>query len=288
MKIKFVLSTLVLAFFAFLGAGSSDVPFGSIFTILLVGVGVIIVGAVISSLVQSANQKKRLQMIKEDEKNSDDFDRRVFIGDDRCKLYFDSVKKKVMIMRVMTEGIKKEFVDDFEYSGDNLASYTSPTFCVYDSIRRKLLLGLYNDNGVVFEVISITEKDKNSNVTINNTIKPFFRILRTSYTKVTPINRTIKVLINESTGFIVVIEGCKVKNIFNYVEADCISRKTGSESTISTRVVGNYLFVMDDFFKKIVVVESDSYEIFNYSDILDVSYVENGSQVSTKSSITNK
>ena len=122
MKIKFYLSSLALVFFALLGGGSfsgGDVVF--FFTIILVVAGVIMVVAIISAIVQSNNQKKRLQMIKEDEQNSTDFDRSVFIGDDRCKLYFDASKKQVMIMRVMTEGIKKVYIDDFEFPGKSLA-----------------------------------------------------------------------------------------------------------------------------------------------------------------------
>lgn len=108
MKIKLYLSSLALVLFALIGGGSfSGEEIGTFFTILLVVVGITIVAAMITSAVQSKNKKKRLQMIKEDEQQSTDFDRSVFIGDDRCKLYFDASKKKVMIMRVMTEGIKK-------------------------------------------------------------------------------------------------------------------------------------------------------------------------------------
>ena len=211
MKIKFYLSSLALVFFALLGGGSfsgGDVVF--FFTIILVVAGVIMVVARISAIVQSNNQKKRLQMIKEDEQNSTDFDRSVFIGDDRCKLYFDASKKQVMIMRVMTEGIKKVYIDDFEFPGKSLASYTSPvfnvydpTFNVYDPTRRKLLTGTYNDLKIIHQVISITDKDKNKDVVVNSTIQPTFKTLRTTLktnqTSATAsvTNRLFTVLIDE-------------------------------------------------------------------------------------------
>ena len=287
MKIKFYLSSLALVFFALLGGGSfsgGDVVF--FFTIILVVAGVILVVAIISAIVQSNNKKKRLQMIKEDEQNSTDFDRSVFIGDDRCKLYFDASKKQVMIMRVMTEGIKKEYVNDFEFPGKSLASYTSPVFNVYDPTRRKLLTVTYNDDlNIIHQVTSITEKDKNKNVAVNSSIQPTFKTLRTTQTSATsPVtNRLFNVLIDESHGLMAITESGKVKDVFNYINASSLPRKKGEKSTINTREIGNYLFLMDDFFKVLVLVGPDCHEIFNYSDIIEVSYEENGNQLYTKS-----
>ena len=287
MKNKFYLSSLALVFFALLGGGSfsgGDVVF--FFTIILVVAGVILVVAIISAIVQSNNKKKRLQMIKEDEQNSTDFDRSVFIGDDRCKLYFDASKKQVMIMRVMTEGIKKEYIDDFEFPGWSLASYTSPVFNVYDPTRRKLLTGTYNDDlNIIHQVTSITEKDKNKNVTVNSSIQPTFKTLRTTQTSATsPVtNRLFNVLIDESHGLMAITESGMVKDVFNYINASSLPRKKGVKSTINTREIGNYLFLMDDFFKVLVLVGPGHHEIINYSDIIEVSYEENGSQLYTKS-----
>ena len=295
MKNKFYLSSLALVLFALLGGGSfSGEDIGFFFTIILVVAGVIIVVAIIFNIVLSNNQKKRLQMIKEDEQNSTDFDRSVFIGDDRCKLYFDASKKQVMIMRVMTEGIKKEYIDDFEFPGESLArytgpvfntTYTSPVFNVYDPTSRKLLTGTYNDLNIIHQVTSITEKDKNKNVAVNSSIQPTFKTLRTTQTSATSsvTNRLFNVLIDESHGLMAITESGMVKDVFNYINASSLPRKKGEKSTINTREIGNYLFLMDDFFKVLVLVGPDCHEIFNYSDIIEVSYEENGSQLYTKS-----
>lgn len=296
MKNKFYLSSLALVLFTLLGGGSfSGEDIGFFFTIILVVAGVIIVVAKIFNIVLSNNQKKRLQMIKEDEQNSTDFDRSVFIGDDRCKLYFDASKKQVMIMRVMTEGIKKEYIDDFEFPGESLATYTgpvfnttytSPVFNVYDPTRRKLLTGTYNDDlNIIHQVTSITEKDKNKNVAVNSSIQPTFKTLRTTQTSATsPVtNRLFNVLIDESHGLMAITESGMVKDVFNYINASSLPRKKGEKSTINTREIGNYLFLMDEFFKVLVLVGPDFHESFNYSDIIEVSYEENGSQLYTKS-----
>ena len=190
-----------------------------------------------------------------------------------------------MIMRVMTEGIKKEYVNDFEFPGKSLATYTSPVFNVYDPTRRKLLTGTYNDLNIIHQVTSITEKDKNKNVAVNSSIQPTFKTLRTTQTSETAsvTNRLFNVLIDESHGLMAITESGKVNDVFNYINASSLPRKKGEKSTINTREIGNYLFLMDDFFKVLVLVGPDCHESFNYSDIIEVSYEENGSQLYTKS-----
>ncbi len=286
MKIKISLSSLALTLFALLGGGSfSGEDLGFLFTAILIVVVVAVVVVIISNIVQSNNKKKRLKMIEEDEQNSTDFDRNLFIGDDRCKLYFDASKKKVMIMRVMTTGINKEYVDDFEFPGENLALYTSPVFSIYDPTKRKFLTGTYNDLNIVYEVTSIAEKDKNKDVSINNTIQPTLVTHRTSYTSdnATVKNRFFCILIDECHGLIAISESGKVKNVFNYINTSSMPKKRGNKSTINTKGVGNYLFIMDDFFKVLVLVGPSNHKILNYSDIIEVSYEENGNQLYTKS-----
>ena len=120
-------------------------------------------------------------------------------------------------MRVMTEGIKKEYVDDFEYPGKSLATYTTPVFYIYDPTRRKLLSGTYNDLNIIHQVTSIAEKDNNKNVAVNNTIPPIFRTLRTSHTSSTAsvTKKLYNVLIDECHGLMAISESGKVKDIFN-------------------------------------------------------------------------
>lgn len=291
MKTKFYLSVLVLLLFAILGGGSiSGDEIGAYFIVIIVMVVIGAIVAAITSAVKSRNKDKRLQMIKEDEENSTDFDRSVFIGDDRCKIYFDSAKKQVMIMRVMTEGIKKEYVDGFEFPGKELAKYytpkfTNPVFNIYDPQRRSLLTGTYNDLNIIYQVASISDKDKNKDVSVNNTIEPRFKTLSTNQTSATgsTTHRFYNILLDECHGIIAISESGKVNKVFNFINANSLPKKTGNKSSITTKEVGNYMFVMDDFFKVLVLIGPGSHEIFNYADILEVSYEENGSQLYSKS-----
>lgn len=278
MKSKFILSSLVLLFFALLAGGSSDSDINGFMTAVVVAVVVGVIIAIISGIVQGHNKNKRLQMIKEDEENSSDFDRSVFIGDDRCKIYFDSNKKQVMIMRVMTEGIKKEYVDDFEYPGRGLIRYTYPSFYIFDPVKRRLLSGTFDGLNIKHQITSISEKDNNKDIVVNNTIQPHFKSLGNQLSE--NINH---ILIEENRGLIAICAYGGVVKIFNYINANSLPKKKGEKSTINTKEIGNYLFIMDDFFKVLVLIDHTTHKIFNYADIIEVSYEENGTQLSTKS-----
>lgn len=285
MKSKIILSSLALLLFALLGGGSvNEGDIEILFTIIISAVVVIIIVAIITAIVQSYNQKKRLQMIKEDEENSTDFDRSTFIGDDRLKIYFDSNKKQVMLMRVTTEGIKKEYVNDFVFPGKDLAIYQNPVFNIYDPVKRLLLSGIYTDYGVNHQITSIAEKDKNKDVAVNNTIQSCFKLLKTTrISSGMEKNNYYHILIEESRGLIACCTSGGVNKVFNYINANSLPKKRGNKSTINTKTVGNYMFIMDDFFKVLVIVEGKSYEVFNYDSIIEVSYEENGNQLYTKS-----
>ena len=200
------------------------------------------------------------------------------------KIYFDSNKKQVMLMRVTTDGIKKEYVDDFEYPGKELAIYSNPVFNIYDPIKRRLLSGSYSDYSINHQIISIAEKDNNKDVAINNTIQPRFRMFRTSRTASGMVKNNIyHILIEENRGLIAYCASGSVGSVFNYINANSLPKKRGEKSTVNTRAVGNYLFIMDDFFKVLVIAGENSHEVFNYIDIIEVSYEENGNQLYTKS-----
>lgn len=285
MKSKIILSSLALLLFAVLGGGSiNEGDLEIFFTTIIAAVVIGIIASAITAAVKSHNKEKRLQLIKEDEENSTDFDRSTFIGDDRLKIYFDSNKKQVMLMRVTTEGIKKEYVNDFVFPGKDLAIYQDPVFNIYDPVKRLLLSGIYTDYGVNHQITSIAEKDKNKDVAVNNTIQSCFKLLKTTRTSSGMENNNYyHILIEESRGLIACCTSGGVNKVFNYINANSLPKKRGNKSTINTKTVGNYMFIMDDFFKVLVIVEGKSYEVFNYDSIIEVSYEENGNQLYTKS-----
>ena len=284
MKSKIILSSLVLLFFSLLAGGSIDKDQENAFVILIaVAVIAFIIIAIIVSIVESKNKKKRLKMIKDDEQNSSDFDRSVSIGDDRCKLYFDEAKKKVMIVQITTEDITKKYVDDFEFPGKSLARYKDGIYYVYEPVSRRLLHGVYGSN-VITEFEKLENISKDSNLTTKEPIAPSFNYLHTtSYGSFTNETREFFVLVDEHHGLIAIAEQGKFKYAFNYIKVEKLPEKTGLESTISVKKAGNYMFIMDNYFKVLVIIGKHIHKSLNYSDIIEVSYIENGDQLFTKS-----
>ena len=191
-----------------------------------------------------------------------------------------------MIMRVMTEGIKKTIVDGFEYGGKELCAQRDPYFCLYDYINRKLLHGDYENMDVNFKVTNVSEKDRNKNLTLQNSIKA--KLLDYQVINQTPtgeVSERIFTLVDEQYGMMVILRKGQISSTFNYVQSEHITKKTGDKSFINHVSVGNYHFIMDDFFNVLVIVTPTSYDIFDYKEIIEVSYEENGTQLYSKSSM---
>jgi hypothetical protein len=91
------------------------------------------------------------------------------------------------------------------------------------------------------------------------------------------------VLIDESHGLMAVTRNGKFKQLIHYIKEEKLPTKAGVESSISVKNIGNYLFIMDNFFKILVLIGESSHKVLNYTDIIDVSYEENGNQLFTKS-----
>lgn len=278
MKTKSVLSLLTLLLFVFLGGGSASENDFGMFVICSIAGGVIVVICIaINNAIENKYKEKRLRMIEVEESKSDGFDRRVSIGDDRCKIYFDSNQKKVMIMRVTTQDVDTRIIDDFVCTG--LATYDNPVYNAYDTINRKLLTGTFGDYSVNYQVVAIGEQDKNKDVVVNNTIPPIFRTLQTT----SPKKHKVSVFIDECRGVIATTESGSVKSVFNYINSASLPRKRGEKSTTTIKLVGNYMFIIDNFLKVLVIINPITHNVFNFSDILDVTYEENGTQLYSKS-----
>lgn len=281
MKVKFLLSSCVLLLFAILAGGSFD---GDDFKILLWVVGIFFVCMMVGMfvlIVESNNKKTRLEMIEKDEAENKDFDRSVSFGNDRCRFYFDASKKQVMIMRIMTEGINKQYIDDFEFGGEELCCQRDPFFCIYDSKNRKLLSGVYKKLTPTYSVSNIAVDDKYKDIVPNSNIVP--KIV--SYSNPTATSNIIFTLIDESHGLMAIIRKGKISSIFNYIDRASLRQKTGSVSSVSDKAIGSYHFIMDDFSNVLVIVTPSSYELIKYSDIIDVTYEENGIQLYSKSTM---
>lgn len=199
-------------------------------------------------------------------------------GNNKCRFYFDATKKQVLIMRFRLSGVKKEYVDGFEYGSEQLCLQKDPCFCIYDSKNRQMLTGSYKEENLDYEVKKIEHKRSAP----HSSIVPKLAVVQSSMdysfssTKVTTF-----ALIDENQGFIALSRNGRLDETFYYV--DDVSAKTGSQSFVTYKSIGNYIFITDDFFHKLVIVTPDTYEIFNYTDIIEISYEEDGTALFTKS-----
>ncbi len=281
MNYKSIISSLVLLFFSLLAGGSVSEEDLKYISVPIVG---IIIFEAVRSNVKGRNKKKRLQMIEQDEQDSSDFDRSISIGNDRCKIYFDTAKKKVMIMQITTKGVTKNYIDDFDFPGWDLVRFYDDGCCylVYEPTSRRLLTGI-NDCYRITEIENLEGVNKGS-MTTKDPIAPSLNLLKTTYhSDITIDSRNINVLVDEHHGLMAVVEQGKIY-AFNYINVEKLPEKVGIETTISVKKAGNYMFVTDFFFKVLVIISGNMmHKTFNYSDIIEVSYIENGDTMFTKS-----
>lgn len=277
--------TLVLAFYGFIAGGSVDFLFdGTFWTIIGVLLVLIIIAAFSTSSVSEANKKKRLGLKEEFESKETELDLSDKIGNDRIGLYFDKHKEKVLIASISTEGIDKYYVDKFK---KHTIEKLSDNYCAIDIERRSALL-VQNKENVNYEVIEYDKNDCNKNETINNDIPMQLHVASlkkdvketASFASIIPTF----ILVEEKYGYISIFNNMSVKS-FNYINRDYISKKKGESSFVTKKKIGSYVFFMDDFFKVLVIISPliSSHKVFNYSDIINVTYEEDGNTLFSKS-----
>ena len=286
MKVRILLSSCVFLLFMLLAGGSFSGSDLKMFFWIFVGVlGFGLVWIIIKAIVESNNKQTRLDMIAKDEAENNDFDHSVSFGDDRCKFYFDAEKRQVMIMRVMTEGITKYFVDNFEYSGPEYCQVFNPYFCFYDRENRQMLAGNYVGTPD-YRVKKIVAENKTKTIIPESDIPP--RIVSNVITKGDGLPATTEIvwtLVDENYGLVTTVRKGQISYVSSYVAAENIQRKTGTQSYVSDKAIGNYHFIMDDFFDVLVIVTPTSHEVLKYSDIIEVSYEENSTKLYSKSAM---
>ena len=263
---------LIFIFYSLIAGGSLE-DMGVTFIIVIVAA---IVGSGVSMAIASDKKEKRINQKKQLEASATEFDITDRRGDDRCTLYFDKSKKKVMIAFITERCVNKYIVDDFE---KDLVSRIENTVCVIDVKQRKAIVVDGNDSkSTSYSVIEYSEKDFNKEIVSSNSIQPQ---LKGCMTMMLP---PLYVLVEESFGFISVFKDGKLYDSFNYISKDYITKKNVLSSSVTIKSYGAYTFILDDFFKVLTIVSSlSSHTVLNYKDIIDVTYEEDGTTLYTKS-----
>ncbi len=277
-SIRQFLALCVLFFYSIIAGASLD-DIGNMLIIVGVVIGVMFVIMMIKKAIDEHNKTTRLNRIAQFEENTD-FDTSDKIGDDRCMIYFEPQSKKVLVTSVdETIGVTQHVEEGFEKSQ---AKYRNGSFCVLDEKARKMLHGTSPES---YKIYDYARGDKNKNLTPSSTIKPIlddYSIKLDASSTTTSANiKPFFVLVEEAYGYISTFYETKVCS-FNYIGKDYIASKTKSQTVVKN--VGKYVFVMDNFFQVLVILSPDeSHAILNYSDIMNVTYEEDGNTVYSRS-----
>lgn len=261
-------SFILLIFFCLIAGGSAD-DIGVTFAIIGGAFVVFLIGFWIYNDVQKSRKNARLQVIANAEKNLGDFDTSMSVGDDECMLYFDSTKRQVMVMTVDTDSTKKNFIDDFTLSCKEHAHCIYPYFTAFDAKQRKIITGdASNKNDVKYNCTILTDGTQplEGSADISPTVAG------------SPHNCFV---IDELHGLIVTTTKGKIDKQIDYLNGIEIQSKPKKSASIRQFLTNT--IILDDFYKIAIIHTRNSVDIVKYSDIVDVTYEEDGNVVYTKS-----
>ena len=228
------------------------------------------------------NEEKHKSLKEEFESQEKEFDLSDKVGDDRIGLYFDKNQEKVLLISISTDGIDKFYIDDFT---KHIVKHSSYSYCAIDDNRRKALLVQHNGT-FKYNVQNYKSTDNVQNAAINNNI-PTQLYLESLPQKVEndiiePVS-PIFILLEEKYGHIAISNNLSFKSI-NYISNDLISQKEGNTTFITKKKIGSYVFLMDEYYKVMIIISPlISEKVLNYSDIINVTYEEDGNTLFSKS-----
>ena len=278
-KKESLIMTLVLVFYGFIAGGSAEMLSESLFW-KIIGILLLIIIAIafIIDFVEKQNRKKRLGLKEEFESQEKEFNLSDKVGDDRIALYFDKNKEKVLIASISTDGIDKYYIDDFT---KHIVKHSSYSCCAIDDNRRKALLVQHHNGNFKYDVQSYGSKEIASN---NNIPTQLFVESLPKKVENDIIEPPTFILLEEKYGHIAISNNLSFKS-FSYVSDDLIPNKEGNTAYVTEKKIGSYVFLMDEFYKVMIIISPliSSYQILNYSDIINVTYEEDGNTLFSKS-----
>ena len=223
------------------------------------------------------NEKKRKRMIAEEEQGSKDFDISNSIGNLNVKMYFDLTKDKVLIKRFTSKSVVTEYIDSLSFRDNSLIGYKHPYFCAYDASRGNALVGHFENKDVKYGIVHVfnnygtTGKGNKSNIhpsleyvcfqkQLNSEImpQPFWLIVDEAYNQIAIIN------INSSLEKI------------QYDNCNPDDASKNNIPSIKKLCLGKYVLLQNDSLQKLMIIDNGKFVTINYSDIIEVSYEENG------------
>ena len=262
------LAPLLFVLYAFMAAGSTDDIFGGLFSICVLLLTVI----AIIILIRMANSNEAFYRRKQFESEEKEFDVSDHTSTTRCAMYYDPKKNAVMLASLFTTPVKKEVINDFR---KDAAAIFDDYICAVCAEKREALLVDARKDTISWKMIDYAGPDSAA----ANLSTPLPPLLGKAFN--TGEHKPLFVIVEESYGTISVITPANHES-FSYVTREEAAKKTASSAAL--RAIGAYVFVLDDASQTLAIINnSGHHRLLHYSDILKVSYAENGQTVMSRS-----
>lgn len=262
------LAPLLFVLYAFMAAGSTDDIFGGLYSICILLLTVIF----IIILIRMSNSKEAFQRRKQFESEEKEFDVSDHTSTTRCAMYYYKEKNAVMLVSLSTNPAKKEVINDF--CKDACAIFDN-YICAVCAAKRKALLVDSRKDIISWKIIDYADPDSVDD-TLSNPLPP---LVGKGFN--TGEHKPLFVIVEESYGTISVITPANHKS-FSYQTREEAAKKTAS--TVALRAIGAYVFVLDDASQTLAIINNNGHHrLLHYSDILKVSYAENGQTIMSRS-----
>lgn len=292
-KKESLIMTLVLGFYGFIAGGSVDFLFSGTFWTIIGILALIIVVVVLCWAIPSAiEDEKKIEKLKKDFYSLEtdiDLTGKIELSNNISSgynnIYIDKTKEKMLVVSITPNGIEKKMIDGFV---ETYIEKTQNSYCIIDENREKALLVIQRPMAKLnYKLVEYGNLNKNKDLQIkcnvNSLIHKVTLPYKTKIDKQNPLLPTI-VLIDEKYGFVTVFKGL-ISYSFNYIKEDYITKKTGNKAYVTVKTIGSYLFVLDEYFKVLIIISPliSTYKVFNYSSIINVVYEEDGNALFSKS-----
>ncbi len=224
-------------------------------------------------------------MITEEEQSSTDFNCSNSIGNMNVKMYFDPTKDKVQIKRFCSKGIVTEYIESFSLTDNSFVAYKYPYFCAYDAGRGNALVGHFEYKEVKYGVVNVFNNHGANEKRNETNIRPTLEYVRFQQHFDAEIVPQPFWLIEDQTYNMLAI--ISINSSVEKIQYSNCNQAEGSVKTISTikkLYLGKYVLLQDDALKKLVIIDNGKFVTINYSDIIEVSYEENGETIFSSSS----
>lgn len=269
-------SLSIFIFFLLLAGGSFLNSDGGLFIVLVVAVIIIAIYFYIQSYIEGKQKSKRIKVIKQHADTLNYYDKTNCFGDDLCSLFYNTYKNEVNIVIPSSYGSKNMIINNFTKTHEKKQGNG---YVLVDCKNKKILAVNPLNNEMNYKIVDYSHYcaiNKSSNEDVC-----FFG------------DRNNLLILDYIKGVLTFLEfsnGIKYNIIKYESKNNKIDRNQLSNLFCNFyNEVNGYISIFQDNISEVLIfVSKDNtgrifFESINYNDIISVSYEENGSSISSKS-----